>query len=280
MHNLTVVIITKNEEEKIRNCLESLKGMADEIVIIDDMSTDGTVRICEEFGAKVIVNESKGNFDKQRNLGTANASRDWVIQLDADEIVSAETTRKILQAISSPGECVAFKIGRNNFFLGHLLLGIDTYAIRLFKKDKAVYIGKSVHETLQVSGAIGNIDAKIDHFPFDSIQALIQKWNFYSDVEADVYLEQIDSISEKELRKKITWKALRLFWKLYIKKKGYKDGMFGLVWCILNVIGPEIRWLKIWEKALKKNKLKTKNNTPVSYKDTYGNHKTSYTKNT
>lgn len=257
MNKLTAVIITKNEEKKINRCLASLKNVADEIVVIDDISTDATVEICKRFGAKVFINESKGNFDRQRNIGIENASGEWILQMDADEIIPEASGKRIREKISSPDNYAAFRLRRKNFFIGKplSLFGEDNYAVKLFKKGKASYIGKSVHETLQIDGLTGTLPVEIEHYPYNSIREVIERCNFYSDIESDVFLAETNSVSIKELKKRLIWKAVKLFWKLYIKKKGYKDGMHGLAWCIVNVIGPEIKWLKIWEKTLKQEKL-------------------------
>lgn len=258
MHTkISAVIIVKNEEDKILSCLKSLKW-ADEIVIVDDYSSDRTTEICKEQGAKVILNQSKGDFDRQRNLGIKEAGGDWILQMDADEIVPHDTAVMIREATEKAKHEVAFKIYRKNFFLGHPLryAGSHEYVVKLFKKDRASYIGSSVHETLKIEGKIGSIEADIYHYPFNSIRQVIERWNFYTDVEADVFIKNKEIISWNEIKYRLTWKSLKLFWKLYIRKKGYKDGMHGLAWCVLNVIGPQMKWLKIWEKKYKETTLK------------------------
>ncbi|HIE36090.1 MAG TPA: glycosyltransferase family 2 protein, partial [Candidatus Omnitrophica bacterium] len=115
MSKLTAVIITKNEEGKIEKCLKSLMGFVDEIVVIDDNSCDRTVEICKKLGAKVMINESKGNFDKQRNFGIEKASCEWILQMDADEVVPPQTAAKIRDTIKNPGDFVAFELRRRNF---------------------------------------------------------------------------------------------------------------------------------------------------------------------
>ncbi|MFA5410474.1 MAG: glycosyltransferase family 2 protein [Candidatus Omnitrophota bacterium] len=258
MYKLTAVIITKNEEKNIVNCLASLKGLCDEIIVVDDLSVDATVEICKRFGAQVISHESKMNFDKQRNLGIECASGDWILQMDADEIVPEDTAHKIKETLREPKDFVAFKLRRKNYILNYPLKHINYgYMIKIFKKGKAVYIGNSVHETLRVDGPIGCIDSsEVYHYPFNSVREVIEKWNLYTDREADLFLKGVNKIDFKEIRYRLTWKSVKLFWKLYIRKKGYRDGRYGLVWCVLNVIGPQIRWLKIWEKAVKDGKLK------------------------
>ncbi len=257
MSKIAAVVLTKNEEVKIEKCLRCLQSFVDEVIVVDDNSEDKTVEICKKLGVKVIINESGGNFDKQRNIGIEEASCQWILQMDADELVPSETAVKIKEAVENPSDYVAFKLRRKNFFFGYPLRygGAYNWGVKLFKKGKAYYIGSSVHETLKIEGKIGKIDAEIHHFPFSSIRDILNKMNFYTEVEAELFIKNIDKISFKEIKYRLTWKSLKLFWKLYVKKKGYKDGMYGLAWSIINVIGPQIRWLKIWEKALKEGKL-------------------------
>lgn len=260
MVKLSVVIPVKNEKGKIEKCLDSLQNFVDEIVIVDSLGTDGTVEICRKYGAKIITHEIEGyNMDKQRNIGIENATGDWILQSESDEIFPKESLDEIRKIIENPGDYSGFKILRKNFFLGVPLKYSDSeeYMLRIFKRGKAFYTGQSAHETLKIDGLVGKINAEVHHYSFNSIAQFVQKCNFFSDVESDIFLKDNDKIDIKEIKYRLTWKSLKLFWKLYIKKKGYKDGMFGLAWCILNVIGPQIRWLKIWERAAKENKLKT-----------------------
>lgn len=255
---LSVVIMVKNEEKRIETCLNSLKGLADEIVIVDDISTDRTVEICKNrYNAKIITSESKGRFDKQFNIGRENCSGQWILHMDADEILPIETADKIRESIQNSENFVAFGIKRKNFFLGKPILNAGNYNYKtyLYKKDKGRYTGNRVHETLEVQGNIGFIDADIYHYPFNTIKDFIEKLNLYTELESDVFVEENDVISAKEIKQRLLWKSIKLFWKLYIKKHGYKDGMHGLIWCLLNVIGPQVRWMKIWDKASKQSKL-------------------------
>ena len=247
---ISVVVITKNESDRIERLLKSV-AWADEVIVVDDESTDNTRQICEEFGAKVIVNKLDGNFHLQRNLGIRNASGEWILQMDADEEVPPETAEEIRRAINAPGSFSAFMMLRKNFMFTHALRygGAYNYVTKLFKRSEGCYSEK-IHEVLNVSGDTGKIDAEIYHYPYSSIRGILDKMNFYTDAEAEKEIKERGDISLKEIKYRLTWKALKLFWKLYIKKQGYKDGIYGLIWSIINVIGPEIRWLKIWEKQI------------------------------
>ncbi|MFH1777646.1 MAG: glycosyltransferase family 2 protein [Candidatus Omnitrophota bacterium] len=247
MSKISAVIITKNEEDKIKRCLDSIKWV-DEIVIVDDCSTDNTVKICKDFGARVVVHKSDSNFDQQRNLGINNASSDWILQLDADEIVPDELKEEILKAINSTSKFAAYGYRRKNYFLGHFLIcASDAYHIKLFLKANAKYIGSSVHETLKVDGLVGRLEASIEHYNYNSIFQFIERQNFYTEREAKVLFETKGVISKKEVGYNLRRKPLKLFQKIYFKKKGYKDGFYGLIWAALIALRHIMLYAKYWE---------------------------------
>ena len=245
---ISVVVITKNEEAKIERFLKSVRW-ADEVIVIDDESTDNTRGICAAHGAKVITRKLDNDFCRQRNIGIENARGEWILQMDADEEVPPETAEKIRERINDPGVFSAFKMLRKNFMFTHALKygGAYNYVTKLFKKTAGHY-SENIHEVLNIAGDTGKIEAELYHYPYVSMREIFDKMNFYTDAEAAAELKKRGDISLEEIKYRLTWKALKLFWKLYVKKKGYKDGIYGLIWSIINVIGPEIRWLKIWEK--------------------------------
>lgn len=245
---LTAVILTKNEEDKIARCIGSVKW-ADEILVIDDESTDRTREIAKGEGARVIVNKSNGNFDNQRNIGIDNAQYDWVLQMDADEIVTPLLCDKINQALGGPGQFSAFKFMRKNYFLGHFMryAGEYDYWLRLFNKKKARYVGADIHEKLKVDGEVGIIEADMEHHAFKSVSQFIARQNSYSSFESMAILEREGVLPEKLIRYNIKIKPLKIFWKTYIKKQGYKDGMYGLIWCVLLAFRQVMIWSKYWE---------------------------------
>jgi len=259
MVKLAAVIITKDEERRIKSCLDSLKGFVDEIVVVDDCSRDKTVDICQEYGARVTVNRSEGNFDQQRNIGIDNSTGEWIIQMDADEIVPEAAAKKIITAIEDPGEFTAFTLRRKNFFFNHPLEGevfFDTGMIKVFKKGTARYVGRSVHETLEAEGSAGKIDGEVFHYPYSSMAEIITKVNFYTDVIAKNFVEDNESITLREIKYQLSRKSLKHFWKLYMRKRARKEGIYGLIWSILKVMVPWLKWVKIWELAKTSGKLK------------------------
>jgi glycosyltransferase involved in cell wall biosynthesis len=245
---LSAVILTKNEEGKIKNCLESITWV-DEIVIVDGFSTDKTVEICKQYNAKIIQHAFEGDFGQERNIGIDNASGDWVLQLDADDVVTQgfrQVARKILE---EEGEFVAYKFLRKNFFMGHFMRygGWYHYSLHFFKKGFARYQGK-VHHDLIVNGTIGVLNEEIEHYPFDNFSQFIERQNRYTNLEAKEIVDLERYINEKNISYNIRIKPVKLFWKFYVKKKGFKEGMHGFIFSVLFAWVHFLKWVKVWEK--------------------------------
>lgn len=251
---ISAVILAKNEEKRIIPCLESVKGWIDEIIVIDDMSIDRTPQICREYGAKVIIQPLNNDFGRQRNFGIREARNNWILSLDADFVVTQELKEEIEKILEDPKEFVAFECRLKTNFLGHFIRyagAFDTWKVILFRKDKA-YFESRVHERLTIKGPVGRLKGAIEHFGFQSITQFINVQNLYTSLMAEEYLKEKGIIPEKEISYNIKIRPWKLFWKLYIKKMGYRDGMPGLVWCILNTISPTLFWIKYWELVKRK----------------------------
>lgn len=245
--SFSAVVLTKNAEDKVRNCLESIKW-ADEIVVIDGFSADATVSICKEYGARIIQRRFE-SFDKERNAGIENAAGDWVLQLDADDVVT-EGMRKAVEKISVSEESrySAYKFRRQNFFLGKPMRhgGWYHYSAHFFKKGKAYYRG-IVHETLIVDGEMGILEEIVEHYPFNSISEFVNRQNRYTGLQAKRMLDELGPSDEQSIRKNLLKKTLKSFWKLYIKKKGFLEGFHGFIFAVLYTWVEFSKWAKYWE---------------------------------
>ena len=252
--NISVVIIAKNEEKDIPRCLNSLKNFADEIIVVDDESTDNTAKIALEYGAKVFRRPLNNNFAEQTNFGINKAKNNWIFIIDADEELTEDLKKEIIERIGKE-EYSAYQMPIKNIFYGKFLEygGVKGYKIRLFKKSNAYFIGE-VHQNLIVNGKIGTLKNYFIHH-LKSVDDYLFKILKYTDIEAKNFVNSQNKIKLKEVKYRLTYKTFKTFFKLYIKKKGYKDGHQGLIWAILNTIGPQIRWLKIYDKAFKEDKL-------------------------
>lgn len=244
---LTALLIVKNEEKRIRPCLDSVKW-ADEIVVVDGFSTDKTVDICNEYGAKVLQHKFEGGFDIDCNIGIDNSSGDWILKLDADEVVTEGLKKDIEKVLEDDGGYCAFKFKRKNFFLGHFMRhgGWYHYSLHFLKRGRARYKGH-VHETLIVDGEIGQLEGDCEHYPFNSLTEFIDRHNRYSNIEAQKIMDEQGVLDKKTVKYNLKIKPLKRFWKFYVKKKGFLEGYYGLVFSILFAWVHFLNWAKYWE---------------------------------
>jgi len=245
--SISAVIITKNEERNIKRCLESLKWV-DEIVVVDGFSTDRTVDIAKSYGSKIIPHRFEGDFGFERNLGNDNATSDWILALDADEAIPEKTRQKIEEVLEKDPEFNAYNVPRLQYFIGKPLLHGGRYhsIVNFFRKGKAKFEGK-VHHLVIVDGKTGEFSEPIEHYPFHTISEYLTKHNRYTDYEAKEMFEKFGNQKLKEVKYNLGVRPFKLFIKAYFKKKGHKDGMLGLIFCILFSWSHFLKWAKYWE---------------------------------
>lgn len=250
-YTLSAVVLASNSEKKIEACLRSLVGWADEVIVVDGQSKDKTAQIAQQYGATVYSHAFLGSFAAERNFGTDKAKSDWVLQMDSDEVVTVEFKKKC-DEILPVTEHAAFKFLRKNNFLGHTFEhgGWHHWSQHLFRRTRARYEGR-VHEHMNVQGTVGNIDADMLHFPFDNLTEFIERQNRYTTLQAADILDS-EEVDIKKIRYNITWKPLKLFKKMYLSKKAYKEGFYGLLFTLLFVWVHFLKWAKVWEKKYSK----------------------------
>jgi len=257
---LSLALAVYNEEKNIGRCLEVVKGWVDEIVVVDGSSIDKTREIGKKLGAMVYKTTNKPIFHINKQMAIDKCRGDWILQLDADEIVSEELKKEILQAIkpqtSNIKHFVAYQIPRKNFLLGRWLSKggqYPDYVTRLFRKGKAYLPCKSVHEKMAVpSGEVGQLKGHLLHYPYPSFAEYLVKFNRYTSLTAEEYLEN------PKIRPNI-WgyikseiKGTNAFLLRYIRHKGFIDGFPGLVFALFSGLHYPVAFIKYWEK--KKNK--------------------------
>ena len=244
---ISAVLITKNEERNIKKCLESLR-FVDEIVLVDGESTDKTVEIAKSFNAKVINHPFEGDFGQERNIGNENATGDWILALDADERIPEGTRKEIEGILENGSEFDAYNVPRLQYFIGKALLHGGRYhsIVNFYKRGKARFEGK-VHHLVIVDGKTGELGEPIEHYPFHTISEFLQKNDRYTGYEALEMYEKSKDTRLNEVRYNLTIRPLKLFFKNYYKKKGHKDGVVGLIFCILFSWIHFLRWAKYWE---------------------------------
>lgn len=245
---ISVVINTYNAEKHLKNVLEAAKGL-DEILICDMYSDDATISIAENYGCKIILHDKLGFVEPARNFAIQNAKYDWVLLLDADEVIS-EDLKKFIKKFQNNSEnktCLA--IPRKNYFLGKFMRSAyPDYVYRFFRKD-AVHWPEFIHSVPIIKGKIEKINPKrknlaIEHLANESVAMVLDKNNKYAAAEIP-----------KRKGKKIAQSTLILspffwFFKYYILKKGFLDGKEGLIFAMLKSQYKFATLAKIFENQL------------------------------
>lgn len=240
-NKISVTIITGNEEENIRECLESVKW-ADEIIVVDSESSDRTVEIAKEFTENVFIHKWEG-YAAQKSFALSKASNQWILSLDADERVTPGLSEEILAA--NLDEQDGFRIKRENYFIGKIITGCgwgSDYQLRLFKKSKTILSDRMVHEKFIVDGSVSVLRNTIIHYSYRNLKDGFDKINEYSTLEAN----------EKYTRKKINgfnvviYPALA-FLQHYFIRKGFKDGKHGVMVSLMHAMTKLQVYMKIWE---------------------------------
>jgi glycosyltransferase involved in cell wall biosynthesis len=260
---LSVVIIAKDEEEKIKDCLESVKWM-DEIVLIDSGSTDNTKDIAKKYGVKTFQVKG-GSYDKWRNEGLKIAKGRWLLYVDADERVTPGLKQEITRLIDgSIVEFNAYAIPRKNIILGKELkhggFGEYDYVKRLFRKDKLKKWIGILHEepnyyhegklTIGKKGDIGHLKNKLIHIKATSLTEMVDKTNKWSEIEAKL---MYDTNHPKMNIPRFITAMTREFWFRFVKKKAFLDGTIGIIHGIYQVYSRFISYAKLWELQLNSN---------------------------
>ena len=237
MPKLTVIIPTLNEAAYIQDALNSVQ-FADEIIVIDSFSTDDTVTIAENFGAQVIQRKFD-NFSNQRNHALAAATGDWVLFVDADERVPYALKQEILKTLEAPQHKV-YKISFPHFYMNRFLYHHSDAVKRLVFREGASYSGK-VHEKLHVEGSVGTLKEPMLHYTYKGLESYIQKKESYAWFQATQLHER---------GKKASWyhfciKPSYRFFRSYILKGGFRDGVPGLIVASVNAYGVFQRYAKL-----------------------------------
>lgn len=226
---LSVVILTHNNELSIVDCLESV-SFAEELIVIDDNSDDRTIDICKQYTKLVLQRSLNANFSNQRNFALNHAHGIWVLFVDSDEVVSLELRNEILKAIESK-EFAGYYLRRVDFMWGRKILHGEAGEIkllRLAKSGNGKWHGK-VHETWRVVGKTSELNSPLIHIPHESVFEFIKEVDQYSSLRAIELHEQGKKSSIIDI---VVYPAVK-FVVNYFFKKGYKDGIAGLLYAMI-----------------------------------------------
>lgn len=239
---LSVIIIAKNEAAHIIGCLESV-AFADEFIVVDSGSTDNTVALARDFGARVEVTPDWPGFGPQKNRALDLATGDWVLSIDADERVTPELAREIQAVLAAP-QSDAYEIARLSEFCGRFIRHSGwwpDYVLRLFKRGTARFTDAAVHERVVPQGQALRLQGHFEHHPYPNLDALVNKINRYSsDAAAMMYARG---------KRATVFSALgHGFWtfvRIYLIRRGFLDGRHGLVLAVTAAAGSFFRYAKL-----------------------------------
>jgi len=240
---LSVIIITKNEENNITECLASV-AWADEIIVVDNNSTDNTVALCRKFTDKIIITKDWPGFGLQKKRALDQASGEWILSIDADERVPQALQDEIKQAIDA-NKKAAYRIPRLSQYCGRWIKHsgwTPDYVLRLFRRDNAQFSEDIVHEqVILLQGELGSLKTPLEHYSFNSLEEVLDKTNSYSTANA---LKHFNNGKKSSLSKAILH-GLWAFFRTYILRAGFLDGREGFILAVSNAEGTYYRYIKL-----------------------------------
>lgn len=246
---VSAFIVSFNEAENIVDCVESV-SFCDEILVIDSFSTDNTVELATQCGAKVVQHPWEG-YRGQKAFGLSLASHEWVINLDADERISPKLREEILEILQQDGEgkrevADGYYLNRVVFFLGRWWRSggwYPEYRLRFFRKSKAVWGGAEPHEKVEVSGRTERLVGEVEHYTYKDIEDQISRLQKFAKISADDAFSKGKRFSLASL----LGNPLLRFFKFFIVKRGYREGTAGFVVGVLEGYYTFLKYVRLWE---------------------------------
>ena len=244
---LTVVVVTLNEEERIRECLDSV-AWADEVVVVDAESQDKTAAIAREATDQVIVRPWPG-FAAQKNFGLEQASGEWILSLDADETVSPALRAEITAVLERGGAAAGYAVPRRNVFWGRWVRHGGLYPdwqIRLFRRGKGRFIDRAVHESVTIEGDVARLSGHLEHRSYRDVGDFLARADRYTSLAADEWVAA--GRPSRPLMDMVARPAGR-FLSMYVARAGFLDGWRGFLLATLYAYYVLMRSAKIWERT-------------------------------
>lgn len=254
--SLSIAIATYNEERKVARTLKSVVGWADEIVVVDGYSTDKTIDIVKEFTKKIHFRKNEEMFHINKNAAIDFCSGDWILFLDADEVVTEKLKEEIDININrsersrpfttNETEYSGYDLPRSNYFLGRFLKKGGQYPdtrVRLFRKGKGRWPCKSVHEQMEVDGEVGHLKNDLLHFSYESWGEYWHKADTYTSLTAlEIRKEKLPTIFK--FVKYFFYKPIYTFFNIYLRHKGFMDSWQGLLFAKFSALHFPIAFIK------------------------------------
>jgi glycosyltransferase involved in cell wall biosynthesis len=245
MPTLSVILITRNEEANLDDCLASLEGIAQQIVVVDTNSSDRTLEIAQKYGATISQPPDWPGFGSQKNRALDLATGEWVLSLDADERLTPALKSEILTTIHHSAHVDCFAIPRLSWYCGRFIRHSGwspDYVDRLFKRGTARFSDDLVHERLIPNGQVAKLNNPMLHYSFMNFSQVLNKIDRYSTASAI----QAYARGKRSNPCKAVLHGLWAFFRTYILKAGFLDGKHGLALAISNGEGSYYRYMKIW----------------------------------
>lgn len=279
---LSVAVATYNEEKNIGACLKSVKNIADEIIVVDGQSQDRTVEIAESLGAKVFVVPNQKMFHINKQLSFDKCKGEWILYLDADEIVTPEMASEIKEVLEEKHQEIdlntnrlfrlhtqnvaardnvtysqnppinGYFVARKNYFLGSYLMHSGVYpdgVIRLFRRGKGYLPCKSVHEQVVIEGGVNWLREPLIHMADPTFQRYMERANRYTSLTAAEYERQSIGKSLPVIVKYMIFRPISVFFQLFLRHKGFMDGFSGLVWSLMSALHYPMAYMKYYESS-------------------------------
>jgi glycosyltransferase involved in cell wall biosynthesis len=246
MPTLSVILITRNEEVNLADCLRSLEGVAQQIVVVDTDSTDRTLEIAQNYGAVIAQPADWPGFGPQKNRALDLATGDWILSLDADERLTPALRSEILTAIQHSAQVDCFAIPRLSWYCGRFIRHSGwspDYVDRLFRRGTARFSNDLVHERLIPNGQVAKLENPMLHFSFMNYSQVLQKLDRYSTASA----EQAFAKGRTSSPLKAVLHGVWAFIRTYFLRAGFLDGPQGFALAISNGHGTYYRYLKLWQ---------------------------------
>lgn len=243
MQKLSVVLATYNEAQNLSRCLTSIKVIANEIIIVDGQSTDNTVKIAKHFGAKVFLVPNQANFHINKNLAINHATGDWILQLDADEVVSPALSSEIKSTITHSLEVNGYWVNRKNWFLTRFLTKGGQYpdaTLRLYRRGMGRLPALDVHEQAVVYGPTGHLTNDLLHYRDTSFEKYLDGFNRYSTLVST-------QLSQPNIFNYLIIKPLTTFFTIYFRHLGLVDGMPGFIFALYSGLIYPVAYIKHWQ---------------------------------
>ena len=244
MPPVSVVIITQNEADNIRNALESVQW-ADDIIIVDSGSTDDTIQIAKQFTDRIVSHKWAG-YGAQKNYGASLATHDWILSLDADEQLSAALTEEIHSLLENEPTARGYRMPRVTHYLGQWIRTTDwypDYQLRLYDRRVAQWSDHLVHESVSVNGPIEYLRFELEHFAYRNVSQHLATIDRYTTLAAQQMLKNGRQANTLDL----VLHPLGAFLRNYIARGGFRSGSVGIIVSLLNSYYVFLKFVKLWE---------------------------------